>query len=118
VDIIEFIMWYVTLDGHFTKLLGHHFTLLNHFIHGFLFFSLPFFLLTSVEGLIYAHMKNKRAIVLHKGLILLIMEHAKAHIPNKAIKGKWFFLSDESPSTSSNTNVIGAKEWNGEVDEG
>lgn len=79
------IICYVTLEGHFDAILGCHFSLLNHFRHG-LHVSFPFFLFSSLEVLVYAHLKNYRALVLHEGLILLIMEHVRVHTPTKSIK--------------------------------
>lgn len=94
-NIAEVIMWYVNLEDRFTKILGHHFTLLNHFRHGLLI-SFPFFLLSSMEVSIYVHLKNRRALVLHEGLIILIMEHFRSLVPAPAIKGKEKILSKAS----------------------
>lgn len=114
---MEIIILYVTLEGKFTIILDHHFTLLNHFRHG-LFISFPFFLLSSLEVFVYAHLKNRRVSVLHEGLILHIMEHGRACIPAKSLKGKEKALSDWSHFFSSNTSSYGEEEWIEEDEDG
>lgn len=52
----------------------------------------------------YAHLKNRRALILHEGLILLIMEHVKALILAPTIKGKEKFV--QSPRWRRRRNGI------------
>lgn len=102
-------MWYVTLEGRFKALLGHHFTLLNHSRHG-LFISFPFFLLSSLESSMYALLKNRRAPILHEGLIFLIMEHFQSLSLALTIKGKEDILSALFGSSDSDSSSD-EEEW-------
>lgn len=92
-NVVEVLMCYVTLEGKFNTIFGHHFTLLNHFRHG-LFISFLFSLLSSMEVSIYANLMNRRAPILHEGLILLIMENVKALLLVPAISNKEKIMSD------------------------
>lgn len=104
-------MWYMMLEGRFKVLLGHHFTLLNHFRHG-LFIFFPFFLLSSLESFVYAHLKNRRALILHEGPILLIMEHVQSITPVPAITGKGEDFDALSGWSDSESSSDEEEEWN------
>lgn len=117
VNILKVIMRYVTLKGRFTIIPGHHFNLLNHFRHG-LFISFSFFLLSSMEVSVYAHLKNTRAPILHEGPILLIMKHVKTLLLASSIKGKEKIPSVVSGSSGLDISVAEEEEWNEDDEEG
>lgn len=86
--------------------------LLNHFRHG-LFISFPFFLLSSMEVFVYAHLKNKRAPILHECLIILMMEHIKALLHAPIVNEKKNILSKVFGSSGSDTNIANQEEDDG-----
>lgn len=77
VDMAEFIMRYITLDGRYASLFSYHFTILNHFRHGKLIF-VPYYLASSPENSLEKHLEKPSNPILHEGLIILIMEHAES----------------------------------------
>ena len=69
---------YVTLDGCFTKICGHHFMLVNHFRHG-LRIDFPFYLcqsLGSTNLTLSNDLEGDHAF--HEGLMVLIINLLKA----------------------------------------
>lgn len=70
--LLKVIMKYFTLDGWFTRVYGHHFVLLNHFLHG-VKVSLPFYLIISLRANFRDHKKNPvKFPILHEGILVLI----------------------------------------------
>lgn len=77
VDIAKFIVRYITLEGHYASIFSYHFTILNHLRHDKIF-SIPFYLLSSLENSIHKNFENEENPVLHEGLILLVVEFSRA----------------------------------------
>lgn len=72
---LRVVIEYIMVDGHFTKVYGYHFVLLNHFWYKVRVYF-PFYLLISLKHCILEHCENPRSfLVLHVGLIHLIYEH-------------------------------------------
>lgn len=74
--VLNAIMEYITVEGHFTRVHTYHFVLLNHFRHKKRI-SLPYYLFRSLSRSLNKHSKNPSTPVLHCGLIFLIYEHCK-----------------------------------------
>ena len=71
------IIEYLTLDGHFRKLYGHHFMLINHFRHG-IRINMPFYLRQSLGYSILALQNDLDGDhACHEGLMVLIMNLLK-----------------------------------------
>jgi hypothetical protein len=71
-------MEYITLDGHFTRLFGHHFVLLNHCGHHTRV-SIPHYFLCFLSTSIDDHRENlDKCLVLHEGFLVLIEENFKS----------------------------------------
>lgn len=68
---------YTTLDGHFSKIYGHHFMLVNHFMHG-VRINFPFYLMQSLDGSILSLQNDPNGDhACHEGLMDLIMNVLK-----------------------------------------
>lgn len=55
--LLKVIMEYFTLDGRLTRVYGHHFVLLNHFLYG-IKVSLPFYLMFALRDNFRDHKKE------------------------------------------------------------
>lgn len=79
--LLKVIMNYLTLDGHYTRVYGHHFVILNHFRHG-VRMSFPFYLMLALRANFSDHHKNPSKFpILHEGLLVLIDAHFRALPP-------------------------------------
>lgn len=74
--VLNAIMEYITVEGHFTRAHTYHFVLLNHSRHDKRIY-LPYCLSRSLSRYLNKHSKNPSNPKLHCGLILLIYEHCK-----------------------------------------
>lgn len=74
--VLNAIMEYIIVEGHFTRVHTYHFMLLNHFRHEKRI-SLPHYLFRSLSRSLNKHRKNPTTPMLYCGLILLIYEHCK-----------------------------------------
>lgn len=70
--VLKVLMQYLSLDGCFTRMYGHHFVLLNDFRHKSKI-SFPFYLWSLLDSSIKDHRKNHKSLILDEGLMLLIL---------------------------------------------
>lgn len=74
-------MEYLTLDGHFTRVYGHHFVIMNHFYHRVKMCFL-FYLMYVLRANFKDHKKNSSKFpILHEGLLVLIDSHFRVCLP-------------------------------------
>lgn len=89
-------MSYLTLDGQYTRVYGHHFFILNHFGHG-VKMSFPFYLMSALRTNFSGHRKNPAKFsIVHEGLLVVIDAHFCALPPPE----DFVHISSENDETS------------------
>lgn len=124
-DFLFSIMWYITLDGRFTKVYGYHFVLLNHFKYDEKV-NIPYILICSMNATIKAHRENPKGdTAMHQGLMVLIYDHLKSNqiaCPQLSISDSEeegsdsdFSMGDESKSDSKSEIEESLEEFEAEL---
>lgn len=105
--LLKVIMNYLTLDGHYTRVYGHHFVILNHFCHG-VNMSFPFYLMSALRANFSDHCKNSTKFpILHEILLVLIDAHFSS-LPPPDDYIHIISENDESSAGDSNNEASGS----------
>lgn len=81
-------MQYLSLDRKFYSIFNYHFVILYHF-HHCKCISIMFYLVSSLKNSLKDNEKNITSPILHEGLILPIMEHAKSFYVERNLVPKY-----------------------------